>query len=53
MSRFARTLVLAAAALAGTASADTLTFNGTADDFLKIFISTDLSSPGPVAFDKT
>lgn len=53
MSRFARTLVMAAAALAGTASADTLTFNGTADDFLKIFVSTDLSNPGAVVFDKT
>lgn len=53
MSRFACTLVMAAAALAGTASADTLTFNGTADDFLKIFVSTDLSNPGAVVFDKT
>jgi hypothetical protein len=53
MSRFTRTLTLAATALAAPlALADTLTINGTADDYFKLYISTDLNNPGAVAFDK-
>lgn len=54
MPALARTLTVAVAAVASTAaSADTLTFNGTADDYLKVYVSTDLSNPGSVLFDKT
>lgn len=53
MSRFAPALTLAAAALAASgASADSLSLNGTADDFFKVYISADLNSPGAVLFDK-
>ena len=52
MSRFASALALAAALAAASASADTLSINGTADDFFKVYVSTDLSNPGAVLFDK-
>lgn len=52
MSRFMSSLTLAAAMAATSASADTLTFNGTADDFLKVYITTDLNNPGAAVFDK-
>lgn len=54
MARWLQTLTLTAAALAlPAASADTLTVNGTADDFLKLYVTTDLGNPGAVLFDKT
>ncbi len=57
MRRFAHALTLAASAAALAAGpaafADTLTVNGTADDFFKLYIATDLGNPGAVAFDKT
>lgn len=52
MSRFAPVLALAAALAASSASADTLSVNGTADDFFKLYVSTDLNAPGAVLFDK-
>lgn len=53
MSRFAPSLVLAAALASPLAGADTLTVNGTADDYFKLYISTSLTQPGAVAYDKT
>jgi hypothetical protein len=52
MSRFAPVLALAAVLAVSSATADTLTVNGTADDFFKLYISTDLANPGAVLFDK-
>ncbi|MFT7774830.1 PEP-CTERM sorting domain-containing protein [Roseateles sp.] len=57
MQRLAQALTLtatAAALAAGPAAfADTLTVNGTADDFFKLYIATELGNPGSAAFDKT
>lgn len=52
MSHFAPVLALAAALAVSSVSADTLTVNGTADDFFKLYVSTDLNNPGTVLFDK-
>jgi hypothetical protein len=56
MSKQFHALAAAAAALmvtAAPASADTLSFNVTADDYLKLYVSADLASPGAVQHDKT
>jgi hypothetical protein len=52
MSRLASVVALAAALAVSSVSADTLSVNGTADDFFKLYISTDLNNPGAVLFDK-